>query len=706
MKQIFIKKGKSILVETPPPTIKNGFVKIKVIYSSISAGTELTTVQGTSSGSLSRVYNDPSKIYKVIDIFLNQGLKNTKNKILSTSQKLNSIGYSVAGKIIEVGANVDNLFVGDLVAAGGGGFAVHAEIVVVPKNLVVKVPSGLDLRNASTGTIGAIALHGVRRASLNISEYGIVYGVGLIGLLCLQILKSSGVMVACIDINDEKLLKANELGADLIINTMDEDPVLAVENWTSGHGADAVLFTASTKTDEPLSQAFRMCRRKGRVVLVGVSGMNINRNDIYQNEIDFLISTSYGPGRYDEKYELGGIDYPYAYVRWTENRNIEAYLHMLNHGKINLEKLRPKVYQLNRISNVYESIQSDPDNHILTHIQFEEIINFDEEKPIKVNALKNRKSGKICIGLVGVGNFASSTLLPIIYSNSNKFRLKTIVNSSGDKALNAASQFHAEFVSSELEDILNDEEINLLMICTRHLSHSEMVLKGLKHNKHVYCEKPLCTTMEELSKIEGFYTARSTTVAPILMVGFNRRFSFHATKIKNVISQRNSPLFIHYRMNAGFVPYDSWIHNDGGRIIGEACHIIDLVIFLVNSHIVEYSVNDLRPINGKFLAKDNKSISLKFTDGSIAVIDYFSCGSPRLSKEYMEIHFDNKSIIMDDYKTLNGYGIDLRSKEFKISQKGHLEEWIALYYGINSGSWPIPLENLLEVTRLSILTSF
>ncbi len=705
MIQAFVKKGIVVPVEVPAPAIKFGQIKIRVLYSTVSAGTEITSLKGSGKSLLKRALEDPSKILRVVDILKNQGIKNATSKVSIAADGLNSIGYSVAGIIEEIGEGVDGFSIGDLVSAGGSGFAVHAEYVVVPKNLVVKVPDGLDITWASTGTVGSIALHGVRRADLRIGEFAVVVGTGLLGLIATQILKASGVRVACVDINDGRLNLASELGADLIINSLNENPVQAIKNWTSGNGADAVLFFASTDKNEPLSQSFQMCRRKGKVVMVGVSGMLIDRNDIYRNEIDFIISSSYGPGRYDDTYELKGIDYPYAYVRWTENRNIYEYLLLVKEGKINLEKLIPCIYSIDEVEDAYKLLQLNPEKHILTILKYNAEKHYAKSIPIQINKSWKVENEKIRIGLIGAGSFAVGTLLPIIYENTEKFQLKTIVNTSGDKAVNVARQFNAAIASSNQDDIFNDPEINLVMICTRHGNHADLVLKSLKANKHVFVEKPLATTENQLIEIADFYLNGNFEHKPIVMVGFNRRFSPHAQLIKSELVKRNSPIILNYRMNAGYVPEDSWVHEDGGRIVGEACHIIDLMQYLTDSEIEEVSVNSIKPGNGKFLNSDNRSITLNFKDGSIGVLNYFSMGNSSLPKETLEVHFDNKSMILNDYKSIESYGLKIKSQVFDNPKKGHREEWMMLYDCLKKGNWPIPLQSLLHTTEISLLSS-
>ena len=704
MKQALVKKGIVVAMDIPEPTTKQGFIKIKVLYSCVSAGTEMTGVVGSRKSLLKRAFEDPKKLKLAVDYIKNKGLKSTKNKLVAVSDSMNTIGYSLSGVVSDIGEGVTGYNVGDFVSAGGSGFALHADYVNVPKNLVVKVPKGLHMSYASTGTVGSIAMQGVRRADLKLGEYVVVFGTGLLGLLSLQMLKAAGNRVACIDLNQDRLDLAKTLGAEIVINPTVEDPVMAINNWTQGYGSDAVIFTASTSKDEPLSQSFKMCRKKGKVILVGVSGMKINRGDIYANEIDFKISASYGPGRYDDTYELEGHDYPYAYVRWTENRNISEYLRLVNEGAINLESLTPKIYQLLDVESAYKDLEDNPSTNILTLLKYEDYI--EHKEPIKKIILNNNNNNKkITIGIIGAGSFAASTLIPIINQLPEKFSLKTIVNRNGHKAMKLAKEFNASIASTSAEDIFNDPDIDLVVICTRHDSHAELVLKCLKTNKHVFVEKPLATSHEQLNSIMDFYNKDNNKAKPITMVGFNRRFSPYSSEIKKAVIHRSTPLFMHYRMNAGYIPVESWVHKDGGRIVGEGCHIIDLMTYLTGSRITEVSVNNMNSNSTKYISSDNKSITFKFEDGSIGVLDYFSTGSKLLSKEYMEVHFDNKSIIMDDYKSLKGYGIKLKKLETNVSKKGHFEEWLKIHETLTKGVWEIPLEDLYDTTRISIIAS-
>lgn len=705
MKQVYTSKSGAVVMETTEPDLSRGSVKIRVAYSCISAGTEMMAYKGANKSMLQRAIDNPQQVKQVIDIAMQQGLKKALGKVESSMDKLGSSGYSVAGEVIEVGAGVTEFKVGDLVSAGGAGLALHAEYVVVPKNLVVHVPEGLDLKYASMGTVGSIAMHGVRRADLRLGEYGVVVGCGLMGLLAIQMMKASGVKVACTDVNPSRLKLAKELGADKIINSAEEDPVLAVRNWTGGYGADAVLFTAATHSSEPLSQSFKMCRKKGKVVLLGVSGMEIDRGDMYKDEIDFIISTSYGPGRYDPEYESKGVEYPYAYVRWTENRNIYSFLELIRDGKINIEKIAPVVYPVDKAGDAFEGVKNDPGKHIITILDYGTGENEERSKEVVISQQRRVDKKVVTIGLIGAGSFAVSTLLPIIAAHPDKFRLKTIVNRSGDKALNAARQFKAEKCSSDQNDIFNDPEIDLVMICTRHNNHADLVLKGLQAGKHVYTEKPLAISLEQLDSIKAFYKENEGKNVPALMVGFNRRFSKAANEIKRLLDKRTAPAFVRYRMNAGFVPADAWVHGDGGRIIGEGCHLVDLMQYLIGCDVVDSNAAHFKPKAGIYLSEDNRFLTLEFEDGSVAEIEYFSCGNKALPKEYMEVHWENKSIVMDDYKLLTGYGVKVNSCKSAISRKGHEEEWLALYDSLMKGNAPIELESLFKTTEISIASA-
>lgn len=699
MKQAVVKKGKVIAKNVSAPNVSEGSVLIKVHYSCISAGTEMSSVNTTKKSLIKRAIDSPEEVKEVLDFIKVNGVEKTIQKIRGVIDGGKQTGYSLAGEVIEVGKGVTNFQVGDRVAAAGAGIANHAEYVDVPVNLVMKMPQNLDYKLASTVTMGGIAMQGVRRADLRFGESCVVVGAGILGLLALQMLKISGVRVIVTDLDENRLKLAKDLGADLCINPTHEDAIKVANNFSGGYGVDCVLFTAATSSSKPLSDSFKMCRKKGKVVLVGVVGMEINRGDIYAKELDFQISTSYGPGRYDSNYEEKGLDYPLAYVRWTENRNMTEYLQLLNEGKIKVEPLIDAVYSIEEVDVAFESLSQEGKKPIIVLLDYKNA-EFTKKVEIKSSPL-NKET--INVGVVGAGNFVTGMHLPNINKLKDKFNTYAVMSRTGFNADVVANQFGASYSTTNFEEIINDKNVDLVMITTRHDSHGEYVLKSLKAGKHTFVEKPLAVNKEELKMIEDFYKSDIAN-KPVLMTGFNRRFSQFTQEIKKHTDKRINPLFVQYRMNAGYIPMDSWVHEHGGRIIGEACHIIDLMTSLTNSKILSIGYEKMSPVNEKFSQQDNVSILLKYEDGSVCNIQYFACGSKQVSKEYMEVHFDEKTIVMDDYKSLKGYGVKVKEINLNRSDKGQKEELVALYQAIKGkSSWPIELWDMLQTTEATFL---
>lgn len=705
MFQAIIKKGKVFAEEIPAPMVSKGSLLIKVVNSCISVGTEISIVQGSGDSIIKKALAQPDKVKKVLNMAISEGIATVYAKVKDKINGGYPTGYSISGIVIAVGEGVQGFEVGDAVAAAGAGIANHAEYVDVPVNLVMKMPKGMNFKYASTVTLGAIAMQGVRRADLKLGEFGVVVGAGILGLLSVQILKLSGVRVAVTDIDNIRLDVAKELGAELTFNPVKDNVVDAVNNWSNGYGADAVIFAAATSSSAPLSQSFQMCRKKGKVILVGVAGIQINRDDIYTKELDFLMSTSYGPGRYDKNYEEKGFDYPYAYIRWTENRNMTEYLRLVHAGQIKLDKLINAIYPIERAMEAFESLQKSNSKPLMVLLDYgkPDIAKTEEylyhDKKIYINTKPVNKE-LINIALVGAGGFATGMHLPNIKKLSNKYRLYVVMNRTGLKAKIVAEQYDAAYATSNYEDILNDKNIDLVFICTRHDSHAELTLKALRAGKNVFVEKPLSVTQEGLNKIKKFYE-NGTENKPVLFVGFNRRFSKYIREIKKHTDTRINPLFVKYRMNAGYIPLDNWVHEDGGRIIGEACHVIDLITSMTCSRIESISVESINPKTEKYSTSDNKAILLKFSDGSVASIDYFAIGNKDLGKEFMEVHFDGKTIVMDDYKRLKGYGIKINEIKTGFSSKGQLEELEILYETLKDykKEWPIQLWDIIQTTE-------
>lgn len=705
MLQAVIKKGKVFTEEISAPMVSKGSLLIKVVNSCISVGTEISAVQGSGDSIIKKALAQPDKVKKVLDIAISEGISKAYAKVKDKIKGGSPTGYSISGIIIAIGEGVRGFEIGEAVAAAGAGIANHAEYVDVPINLVMKIPKGMDFKYASTVTLGAIAMQGVRRADLKIGEFGVVVGAGILGLLSAQILKLSGVRVAVTDIDSIRLDIAKDLGAELVINPEKDNVVDIVNNWSNGYGADAVIFAAATRSSAPLSQSFQMCRKKGKVILVGVAGIQINRDDIYTKELDFLMSTSYGPGRYDKKYEEKGFDYPYAYIRWTENRNMTEYLRLVHAGQIKLDNLINAIYPIERAMEAFESLQNLNSKPLMVLLDYgkpditkmEEYLN--EGKKIFINTKPVNKE-LINVALIGAGGFATGVHLPNIKKLSSKYRLHAVMNRTGLKAKIVAEQYDASYATSNYEDILSDKNIDLVFICTRHDSHAELTLEALEYGKNVFVEKPLSVTQQGLDKIKKFYE-NGTENKPVLLVGFNRRFSKYMKEIKKHTDKRINPLFVRYRMNAGYIPLDQWIHEDGGRIIGEACHIIDIMTSLTCSRIESISIESINPKTEKYSSSDNKAILLKYSDGSVASIDYFALGNKDLGKEFMEVHFDGKTIVMDDYKSLKGYGIKINEIKTGFSDKGQFDELEILYDTLKNykKEWPIQLWDMVQTTE-------
>ncbi len=702
MQQALIYKGAVKTESVPAPLIDKGKLLIQVVNSCISAGTEMSGVAATGKSPVKTLIEQPEKIRKIINMIRADGLQKVMDQFRFLKESAQPTGYSVSGIVIGIGEGISGFAIGDAVAASGGGYAYHAEIVLVPENLVVKIPSGVSFEEASTVALGAIALHGVRRTELSIGEYGVVLGTGILGLMAVQIMAASGIQVIAVDINNNRLKIAEQLGAKFILNSNTEDPVKAIENITAGHMADAVLFAASTSESNVLSQSFQMCRRKGKVVLMGVSGMNLNRKDLYPGEIDLQISTSYGPGRYDKQYEEMGVDYPYSYVRWTEGRNFSEYLRLIAVKQVRLDALINNVFPINESEKAFEALKDKEHKPLIVLLSYTQENKNNTQPPERKIILNNKpfqKDKRIKVGILGIGNFAQSVHIPNLLKLSGQFAIHALASQSGVKAINTGKFYGSHYVTTDYNQIIEDPEVDLVIICTRHGNHASLAHKALIAGKHVFVEKPLATNKADFKLLEDYFLLQPSD-APLLMVGFNRRFSPYLKEVKKHTDKRIGPLYIHYRMNAGYLPSDHWTHSDGGRITGEACHIIDLAGYLTNSHIVAVKEEKPNDRAGKFNSGDTATIIIQYEDGSLATLEYVSMGNRNLPKEYMEVHFDEKSIILNDYKHLTGFGLKIRNLKTKTSQKGHLEELQELYsfFSGNTNDWPIPWWQIQETT--------
>ncbi|MFV0422652.1 bi-domain-containing oxidoreductase [Oleidesulfovibrio sp.] len=710
MKQALIKKGNVIPADISAPVVSTGGVLIKVVNSCISAGTELSGLQTSGKSLIRQALEQPQKVVKALNMMRTEGVEKTVAKIRGHLEAGSPTGYSAAGIVVAVGAGVKDLRPGDRVAAAGAGYANHAEFIDVPRNLVMRMPENLDFQAAATVTLGGIAMQGVRRAAPALGEYVVIYGAGILGMLALRMCHLSGARVIAVDLDPKRLELAASLGAELCLNPVKDDVVAEVSRHTGGHLADIVLFCAATSKSKVLSDAFALTRKKGRLVMVGVWGDGFDRNDIYKKEIDFLISTSYGPGRYDAAYEEGGCDYPYAYVRWTENRNMAEYLRLIATGDLDVIPLIQGVYDIDDVISAY-SVLSGPDKPMMVLLDYGQTLpdssqNIGRMQPVTVPGMKrNSKSGPVRVALVGAGGYAQGMHLPNMKKLESLFTLRAVCSRTGTNAQAVATQYMAEYATTDYQQVLSDPAVDLVVLCTRHNLHGEQVMQALQAGKHVLVEKPLCITAEELEQIKAFY-AEGTEGKPLLTVGFNRRFSKYADAIKKAAAGSSSPLFMRYRMNAGYLPMDHWTHGPegGGRIVGEACHVLDLLRSFTGGAAVAFSSVSLHPAGDFYSATDNKVITVEYSDGSVGSIEYLSLGSSKLPKEHLEVHFDGKTVEMSNYQNITGFGVDVPSLSDSIPDKGQLEmlREIGMFLTGQQAHWPISFEELVETTAITL----
>jgi predicted dehydrogenase/threonine dehydrogenase-like Zn-dependent dehydrogenase len=707
VKLAVIKKGLVVPVDVPRVKGQSGYVLIKVNYSCVSAGTEMKAVVNSGKSLLRRAIDNPNLVKKAKEIIKERGIRTFNSLVKSYTEFGLPIGYSLSGVVRGVGDGITDIKVGDRVAAAGAGYANHAEYVEAPRNLVVKIPDEVSDEWASTVTLGSIALQGVRRSGLRLGETAVVMGLGILGQITAQLLLSAGCKVIGLDIAQKRLEIAWENGVEYVFNASSENIIEEVDRLTGGYGADAVLFTAATDSSEPLANCFKMCRRKGKVILIGVSGMEIKREDIYTKEIDFLISTSYGPGRYDSSYEEGGIDYPYAYVRWTENRNMLEYLDQIARGRINLEKLINEIYPIEKVTEAYDSYKSS-EKPLIVLLSYDSNGNSEEgtTEGAETDLIKFRtinvseKERVLRYALVGAGSFTKGVHLPNLSKLTDKFKLRAVMSRTGISATSIAQQYGAEYATTDFQRVLDDKNVDLIMICTRHNHHARMAIEALKAGKAVFVEKPPAINKTELDEL--LLTITQTGLP--YMVGYNRRFSAYAMEIKSKLENRRGPVIINYQMNAGYYPPEHWVHGQegGGRIIGEGCHIIDLLGYLTGSKCVSISVNSID--SDKYYSfRDNVVATIKYADGSIATLAYYSLGCKKYPKEFMTVAFDGKIIILNDYMKLEGYGVKIKKIANKTPSKGLFEELGALYKAFTheKGKYPIPLD---EIEQTSLIT--
>lgn len=690
MKQVMISKGAAVVTEVPAPGAGPGEVLVRVRVSCLSVGTELSGLRASAAPLWKRAMDRPAKVVETARMALTRGPAFAWNFVRERTEKATATGYSAAGEVVAVGPDVDDLAVGDRVACAGGGYACHAEFIRVPRNLCVPVPAGLDWDAAATVTLGAIALQGVRRAQPTLGETFVVIGLGVLGQLTVQALRANGCRVVAMDLDPARVALAEQAGAIAGPVGDDAGSLSTVAQLTDGLGADGVIITAASPSDSIVSQAFRLCRKKGRVVLVGDVGLALNRADFYAKEIDFLISTSYGPGRYDYAYEERGLDYPAAYVRWTENRNMGEYLRLVADGRIELGPLGIDRYPLEDAPAAYAASRSGENPALFVLLTYDDDDDAPPAATVAVTPRAKAKAGRIRIAVVGAGAFACSTHLPNLRSLPARFDIHSVVARSGHTAASVAKRFGAAHASTDFEATISDPDVDAVLITTRHDQHARMALAALRAGKHVLVEKPMVLSAAELEAFDAYVAGAAPGEGPVLLTGYNRRFSPYAQRMASLVAGRHSPFMIDYRMNAGHVAPDHWVHGPegGGRNLGEACHIYDLFTYLAGAPVESVSARAIRPTGDNYRRTDNFVASVRFADGSLAALTYSAMGSRDFPKESAELHVGGVTAHLDDYRALKIHG-GSGSLAARVQDKGHLAELVAFADAINGGAWPI-----------------
>ncbi|HKY53531.1 MAG TPA: bi-domain-containing oxidoreductase, partial [Anaerolineales bacterium] len=665
MKQLLqnIKNGKSIVENVPIPTPLEGQALVKTEASLVSAGTERMVVEFAGKSLIGKALSRPDLVKQVVEKARREGLRNTAQSAFNRLDQPMVLGYSSAGTIVGLGNNMQDFRVGQHVACSGAGYAVHAEYAVVPRNLLTPLPNNVDFESGAFTTLGAIAMHGFRLAEPQIGETVAVIGLGLLGLLTAQIAYAAGCNVLGIDIDPTRIDLASSLGLEAVQR---EKAVDSSATFTANRGFDVILICADTSSNDPVELAGVIARDRARVVVTGAVGLNIPRKIYYEKEISFINSRSYGPGRYDPLYEEEGNDYPLGYVRWTEGRNFEAVVELMAKEKLRVKPLITHRFPIAKATQAYDVITGKKKEPFLGVLLTYPEGKPKEERKISFPSIVNRKSEIVNLGVLGAGSFANTILLPII-KKIDDIELVGIASSGGLHAQHSGKKFGFKYATSSNEEIINDPNINTVAILTRHDTHAELAIETLKAGKHVFVEKPLAINSEQLEQVNKLLVS-PRSVQSLLLVGFNRRFAPLAQKLHSLVSSLDEPKYIHYRINAGYLPLNHWAHDPdigGGRIIGEACHFVDFVTFLVGAPPLSVTAHAL-PNNSKY-QDDNISMTFTFPDGSIGVVDYLANGDKALPKERVEVFCGGKIAVLDDFVSLQTVE-DGKKKETKGTQ--------------------------------------
>jgi len=693
------RSGEMKVEEVPPPSLRSGGVIVRTVRSLVSAGTEKMVVDLAKKSLVGKARARPDLVRKVLHTARKQGVLNTLRKVQTKLDTPIPLGYSSAGVIVEVGDAVSAYRIGDAVACGGAGYANHADYAYIPTNLLARIPESVSFEQASFATVGAIALQGVRRAQLTLGENVAVLGLGLIGQITVQLLRAQGCRVLGFDPNPERAALARELGAHSAVAS---DLEAAAEGFSRGHGVDAAIVTASTADSGPLEQAGEISRLGGRVVVVGLVGMQVPRSLYYRKELDLRMSMSYGPGRYDPDFEERGFDYPISHVRWTEQRNLESFLQLAVEGRLALDPLVTHRYDIADALDAYSLISAgkEPFLGVVLAYGADDAVPKPPERAVRVSREPLARE-RVRVGFVGAGSFGGSVLLPALERAGGTENV-VIASAGGMTAQRIAKQYGFRIATADAGEVIDSPDTDAVFVLTRHDLHASLSARALSANKYVFLEKPLALSNEEL---ESVIAARQSSRAD-LCVGFNRRFAPLVQEMKQHFAGRSHPLTMQYRINAGFLPSDHWIHDPaegGGRIMGEVCHFVDLLQYLADAAPVRVYAEAIQG-DSRFRGDDNVTLSLRFADGSIGSVLYTALGDARLAKERLEVFGEGKVAILDDFRSLELIAAgSARTSKSANQDKGFDEELRRFLAAIQSGdAMPVPFEQSVATTRVTL----
>lgn len=697
MKQVFqnLSSGEITIENIPVPNVQVGYLLVATTRTLISSGTERMLLEFGRAGPLGKIKQQPNRVKEVFEKIKTDGLLTTLESVKSKLDQPIPLGYSHVGRVLDAGG-VPDFKIGDRVLSNGA----HAEVVRVPKTLCVKIPDSVDDESAVFTVVGSIALQGIRLLNPTLGECVVVQGLGLVGLIAVQLLIAAGCRVLGADFDPHKLALAKQFGAETVDLSAGEDLVQKADYFSRGRGVDAVLITASAKEDTILHQAATISRKRGRIVLVGVVDLNLRREDFYEKELNFQVSCSYGPGRYDESYESKGQDYPIGFVRWTEQRNFEAVLDMMAAGKLDVKPMISAYFPVTEAKEAYDALTNK--NNLGLVFKYSDNQDVKLERTVELQSAKINAS-KVNLAFVGAGNYASRVLMPA-FKRTNAL-LNTVITSQGASAVIHGKKQGFEKAGTDIDSVLENKSINTIVIATQHHLHAKQTLAALESGKHVFVEKPLCINLNELDQLKKTYYALQA--APLLMVGFNRRFSPYTQKIKSLIAPLNVPMHLVMTVNAGMIPKSHWAQNPalgGGRLVGEACHYVDLLRYLVGKSIIHADVISLAKLSEGTPEDENFTISLTFLDGSCGTIHYFANGHKKIPKERLEIFIANKVLQLDNFRKLTACGF----KKFKKMRSMRIDKGQnacpnVFVQAIESGNAsPIPVAELFEVAEICI----